>query len=664
MAKNHPSGLIVLALSNMGERFGYYTMIAILTLYIQAKFGFGSALTSQIYSIFLALIYLLPVLGGIVADKWLGYGKTVLMGVVIMFLGYGILGLPLGNQGTGIAFMILALLIISIGTGFFKGNLQALVGRLYDDPRYSKNRDIAFSIFYMFINIGAFFAPSMGNYITNSFLGDQGYVYDASIPANYNKLNDTVIAPEAFLTQVQTENADKWAALSAEEQTKLVAAEKEKQSVMYPDEEAAVLFNLKLAGLNQLSKKANGKIAQGDPAYVSDADYAVMASRAPEDAAKQEEIRTRVLAAAPAASLIPKAATGDFAREFGKHYVTTTLTKSYSTAFFVACASLIISMLIFLVWRRTWKYADVTAAQAAKGAAQGGTQLVEMSKEEEKKRLLALGLVFVVVIFFWMSFHQNGLTMTFFARDYTFSKVDAAGFIPFSLLMLLSFICFVYGILTALFGVLGGKKNPLVGGILIILGIAGIAGSYMTDIKPIGDAMRNITPQIFQQFNPFFIILLTPITVGIFTYLAGKGKEPSAPRKIGIGMVLAALGFLVLLIGSKSLPAPGTLGGNPSPMLVSPYWLISTYFVLTVAELFLSPMGLSFVSKVAPPKYSGLMQGGWLAATAVGNYLVGIMGSFWEKLPLYAFWGILIVCCVLSAIFIFSIMKRLEEVAK
>lgn len=94
MAKNHPSGLIVLALSNMGERFGYYTMIAILTLYIQAKFGLGSGATSQIYSIFLALIYLLPVLGGIVADKWLGYGKTVLMGIVIMFVGYGILGLP------------------------------------------------------------------------------------------------------------------------------------------------------------------------------------------------------------------------------------------------------------------------------------------------------------------------------------------------------------------------------------------------------------------------------------------------------------------------------------------------------------------------------------------------------------------------------------------
>lgn len=662
MAKNHPSGLIVLALSNMGERFGYYTMIAILTLYIQAKFGLGSGATSQIYSIFLALIYLLPVLGGIVADKWLGYGKTVLMGIVIMFVGYGILGLPVGNGNAGLVFMLLSLLIISIGTGFFKGNLQALVGRLYDDPRFSKNRDIAFSIFYMFINIGAFFAPSMGNYITNSFLGKEGYVYDASIPSNYNKLNDTVITPEAFLTRVQTANADKWVNLSAEEQTKLVTDEKKKQGVMYPEEEASVLLNLKLAALNQLTK--NGKIAADDPAAVSDADYALMSSRLPEDAAKQEEIKTRVLAATPDASLIPETGEGDFSRNFGKHYVTTTLTKSYSTAFFVACISLIISTLIFLIFRRTWKYADVTAAQAAKAATAGGTQLVEMSKEEERKRLLALGLVFVVVIFFWMAFHQNGLTMTFFARDYTVNKVDAMGYIPFSLFMLLSFICFVYGVLTALFGVLGSQKNPIVGGVLAILGIIGIGVGYTVDIKSIGEGLVNITPQIFQQFNPLFIILLTPVTVGIFTYLARKGKEPSAPRKIGIGMILAALGFLVLLIGSLNLPAPGTLGGNPSHTLVSPYWLISTYFVLTIAELFLSPMGLSFVSKVAPPKYSGLMQGGWLAATAVGNYLVGIMGSFWEKLPLYAFWGILIVCCLISAVFIFSIMKKLEEVAK
>ena len=125
-------------------------------------------------------------------------------------------------------------------------------------------------------------------------------------------------------------------------------------------------------------------------------------------------------------------------------------------------------------------------------------------------------------------------------------------------------------------------------------------------------------------------------------------------------MVLAALGFVILLVGSIGLPAPSEISGV-SDILVSPGWLMGTYFVLTIAELFLSPMGLSFVSKVSPPQYSGLMQGGWLAATAIGNLLVGLMGYFWDKMELVAFWGVLITCCLLSAVFIFSIMKRLEK---
>ncbi len=660
MAKSHPKGLIVLALSNMGERFGYYTMLAILTLYMQAKFGFSSSETSMIYGTFLALVYFLPVFGGVVADKWLGYGKTVLIGICIMFFGYLVLGLDLGNQAMGISVMFLSLLLISAGTGLFKGNLQALVGKLYDDPAYSKNRDIAFSIFYMFINIGAFFAPSMGNAITNTVLAQEGYYYDAAVPANYVRLNDETVDPVAFTAEVAQAHSD-WATLSQEEQKAIVGEAKKKHGVMFPEEEAQVLFNLKLAGLHQLTQA--GKIAEGDPLAVTEDDYLTMASRDPQEAPNQAAIRDRIISAEVPATLIPDSTTGDFARDFGHHYVTTALSKSYSLAFFVACISLVISILIFLLFRRTWKYADVTAKQAAQQAAQSGAQVETMSKEEERQRLIALGLVFVVVIFFWMSFHQNGLTMTFFARDYTMSKVNALGFIPFSLKMLIPFICFMYGIYLSLFGLLGSKKNPATGLVLVVLGIAGLIGGYFLDFKEIGDGLRNITPQIFQQFNPFFIILLTPVTVGLFTYLNRKGKEPSAPRKIGIGMMLAALGFIVLLIGSIGLPDPSTLSGT-STTLISPDWLIGTYFVLTLAELFLSPMGLSFVSKVAPPKYSGLMQGGWLAATAVGNLLVGVMGSFWDKLPLVAFWGVLIGCCLLSAIFIFSIMKKLEAVTE
>ena len=175
----------------------------------------------------------------------------------------------------------------------------------------------------------------------------------------------------------------------------------------------------------------------------------------------------------------------------------------------------------------------------------------------------------------------------------------------------------------------------------------------------------NITPEIFQQFNPFFIIILTPLAVGLFAMLNSKGKEPSAPRKIGMGMFIAALAFVFMAVGSLGLPTPDAIKatGGVSDLLVSPNMLIGTYFMLTIAELFLSPMGLSFVSRVAPPKYKGLMQGGWLAATAVGNYCVAIIGHLWG-IQLWMLWGILVVLCVLSGMFIFSIMKKLEAVSK
>ena len=675
MENKHPKGLVVLALTNMGERFGYYTMLAILTLYLQAKFGFSSATTSMLYGTFLALVYFLPIFGGIIADKWLGYGKTIFAGVTIMFAGYLLLGLPFGAGAAGITIMLLSLFLIAAGTGLFKGNLQALVGKIYDDPRYSKGRDMAFSIFYMFINIGAFFAPSMGNWITNNVLAKENYFYDATIPANYNKLNDETVDADAFIAELKAKHPE-YAQLQAKELDQKVSAAKKKAGVMFPEDEAQILHDLRIAALRQYTKAG---LVTDPQLQITDADHEILISRDAKDEPAKFAINERVtmlqIPAEWTANLNSKlnaerADKGEaaqelsFERAFGEHYVSTTLSQSYSLSFFVACISLIISILIFVLCRKTWKAADVTVKQAKAMAAQGDSSahVVEMSKAEVKERLIALGLVFFVVIFFWMAFHQNGLTMTFFARDYTVSRVDAAGYMPFSLLMLIPFICFMYGVYLSTFGLLGGKKNVKTGLILVVLGIAGLAGGYFVDIKPIADALRNITPQIFQQFNPFFIILLTPVTVGLFGYLANRGKEPSAPRKIGIGMLLAAIGFCVLLIPTimYALPAPAHIHGT-SDTLVSPDWLIGTYFVLTLAELFLSPMGLSFVSKVAPPQYAGLMQGGWLAATAIGNLLVGVMGSLWEKMPMGWFWGVLIICCLLSAAFIFAVMKRLER---
>jgi POT family proton-dependent oligopeptide transporter len=623
--KGHPKGLIILALTNMGERFGYYTMLAILVLYIKAKFGLSSSSASLIYGIFLALVYFLPLIGGLVADRVLGYGKTIIIGIFVMFSGYALLAVPGEPNITGKIMMYGALLLIAMGSGFFKGNLQALVGNLYESDTYKGKRDIAFSIFYMFINIGAFFAPSVANSINNAFLRNENFTYDASIPNNYVKLND-------FKT------------------LKISDLSEEAKS-----EEAKCLLNLKAAGLVQLT--ASGLI--DDPAkQLSKKEYQLLDSRDTKDKPAIDALKEKI----NSIRITDPKLYGDpndpdkFPVNFAKNYVDKSLSKSYNMAFGVACISLMISLLIFLLFRKVWKHADKTHKQQIKE----GSDVVILTKAQVKERMIALFLVFFVVIFFWMSFHQNGACMTIFAQNYTASDISPTHNMMFSLLSVLPFIAVIYGIYTAVMGLFGGKKKPLQGLIISLLGLAGMITFYFTNVREAIESIK-ITPQIFQQFNPLFIVILTPVSVALFSWLAGRNKEPSAPRKIGYGMFIAAIGFIILLTGSLGLPAPSEIGDGLSDVLVSPNWLIGTYFVLTLAELFLSPMGLSFVAKVAPPQYKGMMQGGWLAATAIGNLMVGIMGIFWAKLQVYAFWGILAICCILSAAFIFSIMKRLEK---
>ena len=266
-------------------------------------------------------------------------------------------------------------------------------------------------------------------------------------------------------------------------------------------------------------------------------------------------------------------------------------------------------------------------------------------------------LVFAVVLFFWMAFHQNGLTMTFFARDYTANQVTGLDRIGFDVINLTLLVIAVYGGFAIAQSTT--SKGKTIASIVTVAALAALGIKYMAMPETV-----TILPQTFQQFNPFFVVVLTPVSLAIFGYLANKKKEPSAPRKIGLGMMIAACGFLILAIGSMGLPTPDALAADSKlQVLVSPNWLISTYLVLTFAELLLSPMGISFVSKVAPPKYKGMMMGGWFVATAIGNYLVAIIGYLWGSMQLWMVWSVLIVLCLLSALFMFSIMKKLDKVA-
>lgn len=557
MFKGHPKGLIVASLANMGERFGFYTMYAIFTLFLQAKYGYDSTKSGIIWSSFLFAVYFLPLVGGIIADKLLGYGKTVTVGIFVMFLGYILLALPLRGE-TSLWLVIGALFTIALGTGLFKGNLQALVGNLYDDPKYSAKRDSAFTIFYMCINIGAMFAPTAAEAVNNYILKAANYTYDSRIP---------VLAHKFLENRLDNVN--------------------------------------EFLGIAQLQ----------DASITS------------------ETLRT-----------------------FSETYIDA-LSKSYHYAFGVACLSLIISTIIFLGFKKYYRQADFTEKQKSANNTKN-EPVAELSLEETKRRVFALFMVFLVVIFFWMSFHQNGLTMTFFARDYTVPSVSRFTNLWFDLFTLLPIFLSVFGLVFAV------RKTSTTN--IRLIGLAAFIGfgllayyrySGFADVNP-------FTPQKFQHFNPFFIVALTPLILAFFAWLRNKGKEPTSPRKIGYGMILTAIGFTVLIFASLGLSSPKELGGEVSKSLVSPYWLISTYFILTIAELFLSPIGISFVSRVAPPKYKGLAQGGWLAATSVGNILVGVMGIFWSKVSLSTFWAILVGCCLLSASFIFIILKRLEKASE
>ena len=260
-----------------------------------------------------------------------------------------------------------------------------------------------------------------------------------------------------------------------------------------------------------------------------------------------------------------------------------------------------------------------------------------------------------------MAFHENGLTLTFFARDYTARTADGAIGMSFNVFNLVFVITLIY----SLFSLFQSKeaKSKLISAVVAVISVSILVYKYLS-LAP--GSFIEVLPQMFQHFNPFFVVALTPVSLAVFGALAKRGSEPSAPRKIGIGMFIAALGFTVMALSSMGLPTPNPDGATvvANDLLVSPSVLINTYLVLTFAELFLSPMGISFVSKVAPPKYKGLMMGLWFGATAVGNYLVSIIGMLWGHMPLWALWSILIVLCLISALFIFMMMKRLENATK
>jgi len=368
MFKGQPKGLYALALANTGERFGYYTMLAVFALFLRANFGLEAGVAGAIYSTFLGLVYFMPLVGGVLADKF-GYGKMVTIGITVMFAGYLLLSLPLGSDTLAMIGMLAALIFISVGTGLFKGNLQVMVGNLYDDPKYASKRDEAFSIFYMAINVGALFAPTAAVEIKE------------------------------------------WAETS-------------------------------------LGFSSND---------------------------------------------------------------------AYHFSFAVACVALIISMGIYYTFRSSFRHIEG-------GKSKSGEKAVaekKLSAGEMRQRIIALCLVFAVVIFFWMAFHQNGLTLTYFANEFNEKSSEGFQSMFFSVWNLVLIIIGVY----ALFSLFQSEttRGRVVAGSIVAGVVAVLYYKYLNLNGPVA-----VSAPIFQQFNPFYVVALTPVSIAIFSALARRGTFGAA----------------------------------------------------------------------------------------------------------------------------------------
>jgi POT family proton-dependent oligopeptide transporter len=264
---------------------------------------------------------------------------------------------------------------------------------------------------------------------------------------------------------------------------------------------------------------------------------------------------------------------------------------NYQMSFWAAAAGLIICLIIIQAGKKSLYGADNLKSPRLKNDVGSGIddKNYVMPKKEVRERIATLITLFIIVIFFWVAFYQNGFALTLFAERST---------------RVFSFL----------------------------------------------------RPETYQFFNPFFILVLTPVLLSYFGKLAHSGKEPSTPVKIFIGMLIMGISMLVMVWASAA-------GGDRDGNNMSPVWLVTTYFLVTLSEIMISPMGQSFVSKVSPKKIQGLMMGGWFAATALGSYASGLLGKFYSDFSHHEYFLILTGLLFFSAVLVLLFLKKLKRFA-
>jgi POT family proton-dependent oligopeptide transporter len=533
--RKHPKALPYLFFSEMWERFGYYLMIGIFTLYLKDAvdgFGMTEAEASDLYGTFIAFVFLTPFIGGLLADRVLGYRRSITIGGILMGIGYCLMSIH------DLSMLYVAMVLVILGNGFFKPNISTLLGNLYNDAEYKALKDEGYNIFYMGINIGAFVCNFFG-------------------AALYNMIG--------------------WGAA-------FIAAG------------IGMFIGIIIFWMGTKHFKHVDVIKP-----VSEKDMPLM------------QILGVILLPAIGFGLI-----GFFLPE--------PLVGSRSTdAFLFGCIPV-----VFFYGR-----------------------LLVKSPEEEKKPIAAMLAIFAVVIAFWAVFKQNGSTLNTWADRYTDREIPVAMQPTMEALRLVDTIPYKKDSVVVMDEQFRVKDKKLKE-----VNYPYYYKNMKEEDKPAdGGAVYAFNTNLFQSVNPFWVVALTPLVVAFFAFLKRRGKEPSTPAKIAFGLVISALSCLVM-VGAVYASENGGIKS-------SAWWFISSYAVITIGELFLSPMGLSLVSKLSPPRLTALMMGGWFLATSIGNKLSGVLSSLWDGYVNKAnFFYVNFILLGAAALLMFAMLKWLNKIFK
>ncbi len=536
----HPRGLYVLFFTELWERFGYYLMIGIFLLYLTDTTGHGgrgldNVAAVSIVGTYVALIYLTPFIGGLIADRYLGYVKSIFIGGAMLALGYFLIAL----NGSNLV-MYTGLFCAIIGNGFFKPNISTLLGNIYNRPDLRPKKDVAYNIFYMGINIGAFICNFVAAFLRNNY--SWGYAFAA---AGVGMLLGLI-----------------WFAF----------------------------------GLKHVKHADVIKPVQKEDMPISKISLYVFLP---------------ALIAGAIGWFIPGNIMGSDSND----------------AFIFACVPIII--FYFSIWYN------------AKGF--------------DKKRISTLLILFGVSIIFWNIYNQNSTALTIWAQTYTDREAPKAiqpVLKPFNFLETVNTKPTEIPVVDNQFR----AQADASGKVLTTQGPDLYLQNLQKDKYPAsGQDLKLISTEIYQSINPFWIIVLTPLVVGFFGFLKARGKELSTPSKFAWGTIIAGLSSLVMVFACLST--------DIYQNKVSSWWIFSSYGVFTISELFVSPVGLSLTSKVAPRRLTALMMGGWFITTSLGGKISGILAGFWDQFDNKAvFFSISVIAALLAGLLLFPLTKRLNKI--